>query len=393
MRARECLSIVSVALFLAGCSNFISSSQLTGTSDDVEHSGESVATYSLPRGLVEIYREKNATTSKVEVKIRSRIVADSQYRFRLNYEGNWLSSDVLRITTKNGLVQSVFSRVEDRTYQVAVNLARSIGAVTGFTVRAAGNVPASPDGKTLCAIVPSNEDFKVILDPYQPSTWPKWVSISDLSSNSSGASSAPPQLSSAVLKSCNSGLCTRSVRPWRVHIRVSCDDYQDELAYLPDERDAIALNLERSMFVSKRFYLTFNNGMVSEVKVSKPSSAEALASLPESVLRAVTSVPAEFVQLRYNYSVERKDLTGAELSRLKQEEALRGYVLGKPPQATTSTDAPAPDAAATTKKDPITPTPPITPPVAQPGQDVNDPAVIFPEDADPQEPKDEDDTP
>jgi len=288
---------------------------------------------------VKITVAKDHKTDGDRVTVGSEIIADADYRFAMDYDASWLSNDALELKTSNGLLTSIWSKVEDRTYEVAINLARSFGAVQGFTVPADGRSSKTP----VCnkPVLPENAYRKLLIDPYSQEdrdAYP-WVRIDDF-----GKSVAKPKMVSAEqLKRCARGVCTRTVRPWRVRVTLACDvkdgqaqyTYRDEVVYLPDERDVVPVDLKRAFMVEKRYYALFNQGLLTEVRLSKPSSAEELAKLPEGILRALVSVPTELVQLRYNYNVQRKDLTASELERLKQRDALRTY------QAS-STQPPAP---------------------------------------------------
>lgn len=366
---------------LFGCSNFMTSVPIRD--GQVERSSdEPITTYALPRGLVQIKFTKDAAADKDKVTITAKNIPDTRFRFRVDYSGNWFSNDAVKISTANGLLTSLWSRVEDRTNQVIINLARSIGAAQGFVV------PAGIQGKSedelpprlrkACAgkeWMPKETNFTLLVDPVRDRNaagWPGWLSIDSLQL---GAADAPATPTPAQIAMCEKGLCTRTVAPWRVRIDLACGVMQDEVIYLPNEADAVPIQLDRTMFAARRFYVDFAEGLVTEVRLSKPSSAEALAQLPEGVLKALVSVPSDLVKLRVNYDIERKNLTAAELARLQQEQAWRDYLASLAGQKAGAAPTPA------------VPAPTITPTTPPPGA-ADQPTVPVPqpdlEDWDPQ---------
>jgi len=329
------LALVSAGSMLVGsCSTYVSSALLSHEGA-AKTSAESVLTYSLPRGLIQItVKPPEAAGIKSDVEVTPNIIADPRYRFGLTYDGSWLSSDALQLKTDKGLLATIWSKVEDRSDDIIVNLARAYGAVQGFTSpqgggRASGGCKES---------IPTDRAYTIIVDPYGPTKdLPGWLQLDDFS----GAQTPQrPALTDATLKSCARGVCTRSVKPWRVRITTACSQvdgkpvyqFTDTIVNLPDEQDAVPIDLQRALMVEKRFWASFDHGMITEIRLSKGSTAEELSRLPEGILRALVSVPTDLIQLRYNYSVESRNLTASELDRLKKEQALLDYLRQSTPK-------------------------------------------------------------
>lgn len=357
---RAALLGTSVSL-LFGCTDILTSSKLDNRPTG---SGNTITTYSMPKGLLVIEAttpdeatsdpsERAATDksakpatkgatppasgSKLTYRASVQIVPDTKEQFRVDYESSWFAADALKLTTRNGLLNSVAATSDDRTHEAVVNLARSLGAARGFSLPvASGGALAGGDQET-CA---PKTSFKLVLDLNNSNdleNLPGWLELNYMD----GKGGQPPVAALSAtdyqkaVAACEQGICTRASRPLRIRINKQCTGgqaWQDTIVYVPDETQFTPVRLDRALFADKCFGVGFTDGMVSEVRIRNASTAENLASMPEDILRALVTIPSELLQLRFNYSVAQRDLSAAELSRLQAERALQDYTKG----ATTS---------------------------------------------------------
>lgn len=271
-------------------------------------------------------------TGKMTYQVSVTVVPDTKEQFRINYESSWFAADAVKLKTSNGLLNTVAATSDDRTHEAVVNLARSIGAVQGFSLPS----PAEASLASASEKCAPNQNFKMVLDLSKTKdleSLPGWLQLDFVDGKASDlpVEALKPDAYKNAVAACEKGICTRAARPLRVRINKECNDdklWQDTVVYVPDETQFTPVRLDRALFADKCFGVGFTNGMVSEVRIRNASTAENLARMPEDILRALVTVPSELLQLRFNYSVAQRDLSAAELSRLQAEKALQDFAKG-----------------------------------------------------------------
>jgi hypothetical protein len=347
--------LFSATFGLFGCSRFLTSEVLQ-PGDPKTLNARSLGAYALPRGLIQISSRK-ADGDLATVTVKALYIPDGSVRYSINHDRSWFADDIVQVTTnKDGLLKTVWSDVQDRTDEVLVDLARAVGAVQGFTVQPGGSLRAyAPDAH-----------FNLIIDPRELDKKPDWVEVRELSGSATNNSVQTSQPAD-----CSAGVCTRPLKPWLVRIRL--DDmgkrYHDAVVYLPDEKATFAVRADRSFMGDKKFYLSFNSGVIEQVYLHEPSSAEALAELPYNVIKQILSVPSEMLALRFKYANDSKGLATAEMQRIQEEAKYRNYLLSLQQAAAQGQDSQNPSGAQVTVSPSNPPgqqqsgqTPPVMPP-------------------------------
>ena len=76
------------------------------------------------------------------------------------------------------------------------------------------------------------------------------------------------------------------------------------------------------MFAKTITNVDFENGMIKQFDVTRPSSALAVAELPLALLRALIAIPTELIQLKIDTSGKNKALYEAQREEIEAQEVL-----------------------------------------------------------------------
>jgi hypothetical protein len=127
-----------------------------------------------------------------------------------------------------------------------------------------------------------------------------------------------------VIAPCVIGICYRPLMPFSVKVvdvLTNTAINQITLA-LPNKSPVLSIDLNRARFVQKITNLKFNDGVLTEVDIKKPSEALSLVSIPLDILTEVAKLPAELIQLKFNISTESEKLYKARINELNTRAKL-----------------------------------------------------------------------
>lgn len=250
-------------------------------------------------------------------------VPDPNQQFVLNYKASALSEDDINIQVNdNGLLQKVSATVEDKTGAVILKLLETGKNIAKFT---AISTPA-----------PDNAIYDVIFDPFDPSArahvlrdlerlegGPYSFELKSLGATSDfkGSSSESTRVSHRF-----SGVAFRPRLAYDLVLKRQNKTERIETVLLPNEAAILTFPITRSAFVKKVTDLTFKDGILTEVKINKPSEVLAVADIPLEISKALVSLPGEIVQLKIDTTKSKGALADQQLSALNSEEALRKRV-------------------------------------------------------------------
>jgi len=94
---------------------------------------------------------------------------------------------------------------------------------------------------------------------------------------------------------------------------------------LPNEASVLALDISRAAFVEKKINVDFDDGILKQVTIKKPSGALELVSIPIEIIQAFVALPGELVQLKINLSSKDKNLYEAQKMELAAKQQLLDY--------------------------------------------------------------------
>ena len=123
---------------------------------------------------------------------------------------------------------------------------------------------------------------------------------------------------------CSVGVCYRPLLPYGLALVAKHDANKEPTTLaphswilLPNDSPLLSIDLHRTAFVERKGKLTFTEGVLTKVEVTKPSEALAVATLPVTVLKTLVSIPGELLTLRINQTTSEKSLLDAQTALAK----------------------------------------------------------------------------
>lgn len=101
----------------------------------------------------------------------------------------------------------------------------------------------------------------------------------------------------------------------------------ERIVMLPNESPTYLFDMKRSALVKKTYDVKFENGFLTSAKINKPSEWLAGVSLPVDILKGIASIPAELIQLKFNYNSNQQALLDAEKAKFDSLKAFNDSVL------------------------------------------------------------------
>jgi len=99
------------------------------------------------------------------------------------------------------------------------------------------------------------------------------------------------------------------------------------IVLLPNKSPTYMFDLTRSAFVKKTYDVKFESGFLTSAKINKPSELLAGVSLPVDLIKGIASIPAEIIQLKFNYNSNQQALLEAEKAKFDSLKAFNDAIL------------------------------------------------------------------
>ncbi|HEX4630288.1 MAG TPA: hypothetical protein VH188_04920 [Chthoniobacterales bacterium] len=119
-----------------------------------------------------------------------------------------------------------------------------------------------------------------------------------------------------------SGAAFRPMRPYAVLLRKHGQVTTSHQILLPNESNVYYYAVTRAAFVKKVTTLNFDEGILTEIKVTKPSEALAFMEIPLALVKAIASLPGEIVDNNIALTDKRKTLATSQTNLLTEQEKL-----------------------------------------------------------------------
>lgn len=337
--------ILLTALAASACSRTIVQSTRPGpVAKDVTG-----VTYCLPRTLLKIAVTKEAGQGDTVELEPLPPIADADACFLATVNHSAASADKVTIaTTPEGLLKSIDAIGEDTTPKIILKL----GELAREVAKAIVQFPAAdtaPHEKT---------HRELVFDPAMPSQ----VRDVDQALHTIGYSliverlGTAPATHGANAPQSAAGVLYRRPIPYMVSIAVlpsvraaapggaktkvrNQEVLLARVFNLPNDGPTETINLSGGAFVETSYTLTFTDGMPTEVKAAKPSEVLAAISVLPELAKTITSIPADLVQLKIDYSTKEKELLEAQKTVIEAQRALAEL---KKPTTTSSGNSDAP---------------------------------------------------
>jgi len=143
-------------------------------------------------------------------------------------------------------------------------------------------------------------------------------SVGELPVSKSGATeSEAPRPSNSESK----GIYYRPVLPYKLILKHT-DFLLTKVIYLPNYSQPLSIDVNRPGFVDKIQELTFDNGILKEVHIKRPSEAEGFLNIPVSVVKAFAGFPLELIQFKVDHGTVYNQLLQQQIQQLKNEREL-----------------------------------------------------------------------
>lgn len=242
-------------------------------------------------------------------------------------------------TTTSGLLSTVEGSIEDQSAAIVVALAQGAAAWHQAPPQALGNrlgLFIKNDGKPDACSDWKPRRIESVLDPL--SQWTSFVDAINADLASCGADCRLPEyavtthLDAPSVKEVvhqprgTGGVFYRRERPLVVNVTkreagVTLPAGSFLLA-LPNDAPPELLPMHSSPFVTTRYDVGFDQGLLVSVDSNRPSEALRIASLPWDVAQATMDVLTSLIRFRVDYTKSDVDLLNQQIEQIKQQQAL-----------------------------------------------------------------------
>lgn len=261
--------------------------------------------------------------------LATRYVPDPHHRFTVRHRPNLLSNDDIRVVVgKDGLLDVVEVTSEDKSVEVVRKLIE-IGKNVARIAAQAGGARSTPEEVIFKASFDPTSDTEVAKINHalqQVEGGPYEVSLTDRSpQGSKQVHSTYPQAGTAGRDF--QGIVFRPILAYG--LRLSRQSIVQEVAtvLLPNEAEILHMPVNRSAFVKKVQKLDFNEGLLVEATLKKPSEVLGAMEIPLEISRALLALPGEIVAdniaaLKGEQNLSTQALSTAQSERRLQRNAL-----------------------------------------------------------------------
>jgi hypothetical protein len=273
-------------------------------------------------------------------------VPDLSHQYVLNYNANPLSTDHVCAGISNGLLMGVQASAADETGNIIVSIAKLAGRLAAPSPFALPQPGEEYDGVEI-----PGRKFSLTIDPLDPD---------DLAAVSATIRRRFPGLAEDNYELAVDGadylrgdghaapcpedsVCYRTAVTTRIKL-ASARRGRASIAYANVINRAVTghIDVSRAFMVDKITLLTFDKGVLKDVKIKKPSEALAVAKLPLTVIDAITTsllaAPGNFLANASGFTNEQREtlltqaLTNAtnvaklevELAKIRNGDVLAG---------------------------------------------------------------------
>jgi hypothetical protein len=344
-------TLAPIVVFLAttGCTSVFETGQLNPTNGLACRS--TAGAYYLPKVLVRLSVSRNGSgPGMLEDKTPEfQTVADRRHQpYCLDYLASPTAKDVIAVQVgkegnPSGLLQNVSSNTEDRSQQIVTNL-----------IQTAENLTVSAFRKQrlgVAAGAPETGDFT--FDPFDPQemteinralrrfgfcVYIENHSFSDEFISPQAWCSDPAQeryvnqynvmlaTTPAAPGAVNSGILYRANATHKLVIRQlairpkSAPGSREPWALfmtkhveMPNVSPIFSIGVERALFATRTTDLTFADGVLTDIKITKTSELEGFSVIPLQIAQAIARLPTEIIQLRIDDTRNASSLASAQI--------------------------------------------------------------------------------
>jgi hypothetical protein len=344
---------LSACLVLQACHGGIVSSSHVTTTSTINEPFPANAYYFLPLVKVRLIAERKSGTPGCTLKLKETLTEpDPRYMFSLSHLSDIFSDDQVTITlATNGLLTKVETTSEGKIGEVLVKLAE----LTTEIMKASAGLPTGG-----AALRPTEAplQYEMVLDPtdkdavsafntdlnnrgcnlqidVRPPEFPSVIGSAKNESQQSrqaGATSNPNNPPAAV----RNGIFYRPALPYIISFKTKDESRAPEIVrtaqtvYLPNAAPVLTFDIKRPAFVKFTQTVEFENGMLKNSSVTKPSEAIGFVSIPVDIAKSIVAIPSELFKFRVETTKgeagvldAQKSLLEAQTQLLEEQDKLR----------------------------------------------------------------------
>jgi len=294
--------------------------------------------YHLPRTILNVKVTPPASNAAATIQVTSAAESDAEAAVLFNIEHSPLADDTIELKIDStGLLNSVSSTSQDRTGDIAVNVAKLVfSTLTDGADTSAFNARSLPTTTSSPGLAASYDPFDVrqawaVRQALTRANFCILVGDEARSANIESACRRPParqptDLVAASYAGRNPGIYYR--RPTPVPIQIyqrdpSSTDPQknrfqliwagNELFF--DKSALYRVDVDRAAFVTKSVTINFTSGALSDIKVINPSEIYAASTVAVQIAQIILAIPLSGLQ-------QQKSLTDAQTNLLNSQANL-----------------------------------------------------------------------
>ena len=323
---------IALATLLTACSQTVIESQnvlniMDRTVQRLEKDGEISVSYFLPRQRAKVTIESKKNTDETCTQSAKfeilKVEPDTEHHYIAFFKHGITRDDVIDLKIKDGLLSGAETTVTDRTLDIVLELAKS----AGLGLPTIQSVPAAQPPETECAAFVRS----AVIDPTVTEA-DNEISSLLAESNFLIKIERPNSAASMNFTATDSkypGLVYRRKLPYIVTIceknggSDNCGTEKQETQYrLPDSNSIMVMPIKSGRFVTTKHKLEFDQGEPTQVKIEQDSEVIALVSFPLTLAKAILSVPAEILQLKFDYKSKETNLVKAQKTLIDAQQEL-----------------------------------------------------------------------
>lgn len=335
-RAALFLSLLIVVLAGASCTKVVETRTIVSPGVAGVACVSSLGGYHLPKGLIKLTASSDGARVTLDPDtIGVALVPDRRYDLCLDYLNSPTSDDMLFVRrTPNDLLQEVSSDVTDRTPQIAQKL---IIAASNFMIAAARGGAGSGgrterldlafdpfDRKEMASARTALRHFGFCLYIEGHSLPPgtrdvgAWCDKKDLPHYDDPALQLAQQPLDPNASLTN--ILYRANQSFRVVILRKEDPdgggkwslYVAKNLDMPNLSPIFGVGVERALFAQRKTTLTFDSGVLTDVRIDKKSELLGFVSIPLVLAQAIVDVPSQIIKFRIGDTNKRAELIDAQ---------------------------------------------------------------------------------
>jgi hypothetical protein len=315
-------------LFLSACSRAVLQSSVSPQPVNQNITQPDIMGYFLPKGLIHV-QVKPKGTNDLELTTSVRYIQDPNYFFTFRYLPKATFDDAVDVKlTEQGFLDTIEVTTTDKAREIVgkvIEIVKEVAKITAFPGAVTQmkaeekkipniDVEFDPDLFLDRSRWKDREDFEqCYFTPYGIK-----FQLKRTFPNGSFPKRGPVD---------QQGIYYRPLLPYEFSFSIKDFAlYKTETISLPNEAPIMAIDLKRGPFITKKMTLTFKNGILTQMKVDKPSEVLAALNIPLDIVKAIVSLPTELIQFKIDYSSKNKQLYESLLQEIKAKDALIDYL-------------------------------------------------------------------